>query len=139
MRSGKLVPVLLVLAITMRSRPASALVDLSGYWDPLFTEDQEERIPGPAVGDYLGLPLTDAARLAGDTGDASLLPLPEHQCTQGRSTYGFRGVGLLRIWAETDPATQAIVSIDTHIQWQEQRRRIYMDGRPHPPEYAART
>ena len=37
-------------------------MDLSGEWAPLFHEDQPERIPGPDIGDYLGLPITDAAR-----------------------------------------------------------------------------
>jgi hypothetical protein len=31
------------------------------------------------------------------------------------------------------------VKLNTHIQWQEKEREIRMDGRPHPPEYAAHT
>ncbi|HUK36369.1 MAG TPA: hypothetical protein VLV86_20775, partial [Vicinamibacterales bacterium] len=38
-------------------------MDLSGEYAPLFHEDQPERIPGPDIGDYLGLPINDAARL----------------------------------------------------------------------------
>jgi hypothetical protein len=120
-------------------RPALAQVDLSGFWDPLFSEDQEERVPGPAVGDYLGLPINGAARMRADSWDASLLTLPEHQCKPHPSTYGFRGVGLLRIWPDLDPTTQKVVKINTHIQWMEQQRAIWMDGRPHPPESAAHT
>jgi len=121
------------------SRPASAQIDLSGVWAPLFHEDQPERAPGPEIGDYAGLPITDAARMRALTWDASLLTLPEHQCKPHPSTYGFRGVGNLRIWADLDPATQQLVKINTHIQWQEQKREIWMDGRPHPPDYAAHT
>ena len=41
---------------------ASAQVDLTGNWAAVFNEDQLERVPGPALGDYLGLPITDEAR-----------------------------------------------------------------------------
>jgi hypothetical protein len=120
-------------------RPASAQVDLSGTWSPIFHEDQVERIPGPDVGDYAGLPINDAERLRGQSWDASLLTLPEHQCKPHPSTYGFRGVGNLRIWSKVDDANQQLISIRTHIQWQEQDREIFMDDRPRPPDFAAHT
>jgi glyoxylase-like metal-dependent hydrolase (beta-lactamase superfamily II) len=119
--------------------PASAQVDLTGMWAPIFHEDFQERIPGPEVGDYAGLPVNDALRLRADSWDAGLLTLPEHQCKPHPSTYGFRGVGNLRITADIDDPTQRTIKINTHIQWQEQRRQIWMDGREHPPEYAAHT
>ena len=118
---------------------ASAQLNLVGYWAPIFHEDFDERIPGPPIGDYLGLPINDAARLRAQSWDASLLSSPEHQCKPHPSTYGFRGVGTLRIWETRDPKTQALVKINTQIEWQEQRREIWLDGRPHPPEYARHT
>jgi hypothetical protein len=118
---------------------AIAQTNLIGYWNPLFHEDVDERIPGPSIGDYLGLPITDAARLRAESWDASLLSMPEHQCKPHPSTYGFRGVGVLRIWEDRDEDTQQLVKIHTHIAWQEQHREIWMDGRPHPPEYAQHT
>ena len=127
---------LLVIGV---ASPAAAQVDLSGMWAPLFHEDQVERIPGPDVGDYAGLPINDALRMRADSWDASLLTLPEHQCKPHPSTYGFRGVGNLRITTQVDDKTQSIIKLHTHIQWQEQRRDIWMDGRPHPPDYAAHT
>jgi len=129
----------LLLFATVAARPASAQIDLTGMWAPIFNEDQPERVPGPEVGDYLGLPINDAARLHAITWDASLLTVPEHQCKPHPSTYGFRGVGNLRITEEIDPANQNIVRLHTHIQWQEQKRDIWLDGRPHPPEYAPHT
>ena len=120
-------------------RPALAQIDLSGVWAPLFHEDQLERVPGPDIGDYAGLPITEAARWRADTWTASLLTLPEHQCRPHPSTYGARGVGNLHIHLQLDPPTQQLVSIGTQIQWMEQRRTIWMDGRPRPPEYAAHT
>ena len=32
-----------------------------------------------------------------------------------------------------------MIKLITHIQWQEQEREIWMDGRPHPPDFAAHT
>lgn len=133
-RTGLLV--VMALAVV---RPAAAQINLVGYWNPPYDEDWLERIPGPDVGDYLGLPITDAARKRGNTWDAGLLSLPEHQCKPHPSTYGFRGVGQLRISEDRDPASQRLIKFDTHIQWQEQHREIWMDGRPHPSEYEPHT
>ncbi|PCJ41751.1 MAG: hypothetical protein COA71_06990 [SAR86 cluster bacterium] len=110
-----------------------------GHWDPIMHEDFEERIPGPFVGDYAGLPINEAARMRADSWQPSLLTLPEHQCKPHPSTYGFRGVGNLYIWQELDPNSLALVKIGTHIRWQAQRREIWMDGRPHPDEMAPHT
>jgi hypothetical protein len=128
-----------VLAAVVVTPAAFAQVSLNGYWDPIFHEDIEERIPGPSIGDYAGLPINDAARLRAESWDASLLSLPEHQCKPHPSTYGFRGVGTLRIWEDRDPDSQQLIKIHTHIEWQEQHREIWMDGREHPPEYARHT
>jgi hypothetical protein len=128
------------VASLLVSRTASAqVVELAGVWAPLMHEDAPERAGGPEVGDYLGLPINDNMRLRGDSWQASLLTMPEHQCKPHPSTYGFRGVGNLRIWNDVDDATQALIKINTQIQWMEQKREIWMDGRAHPPAYAAHT
>lgn len=119
--------------------PAFAQVDLTGVWNPIMHEDQVERVPGPTVGDFLGLPINDAARMRGETWNASILTLSEHTCKPHPSTYGTRGVGALRIRYYHDPVTEALVKIDGQIQWMEQYREIWMDGRPRPPAYAAHT
>jgi hypothetical protein len=129
----------LCLAAAVMSVPAMAQVDLSGEWSPRFHEDQHERIPGPDIGDYLGLPINAAARMRGDTWDASLLTLPEHQCMPHPADYGPRGPAQLRFWPEYERATQKLIAWHTHISWQAPERTIWMDGRPHPPAYAAHT
>jgi len=113
--------------------------DLTGEWAPKFHEDQPERIPGPEIGDYLGLPINAAARLHADSWDASILTLPEHQCKPHPSDYSPRGPANLRIWKEIDSASQELIAYHTHISWQAPERTIWMDGRPHPPDYAAHT
>src|SRR5215475_6341152 len=121
------------------SLPALAQMDLSGEWAPQFHEDNPERLAGPDIGDYLGLPINDAARLRGESWDASLLTLPEHQCKPHPADYGPRGPANLRIWKEVDKESQQLIAYHTHISWQAPERTIWMDGRPHPPEYAAHT
>ena len=74
-----------------------------------------------------------------DAWDASLLTLPEHQCKPHPVAYGFRGPSNMRIQQEVDRQTQRVVKITIYIQWMQQYREIWMDGRPHPPEYAPHT
>ena len=131
---------LAVLALVFLGTPAFAQVDLTGIWAPLGgAEDTRERAAGPDVGDFLGLPINDASRLRGETWSASILTMYEHGCKPHPSIYGFRGVGNLRMTYNYDPVTYNITKIDTHIQWMEQKREIWMDGRPHPPAWAPHT
>ena len=119
--------------------PPTVGVDLSGEWAPRFHEDQPERIPGPDIGDYLGLPINAAARQHADAWDASILTLPEHQCKPHPADYSPRGPANLRIWREIDHDSQQLVAVHTHISWQQPERTIWMDGRPHPGEFAEHT
>src|ERR1700735_5258689 len=77
--------------------PLRAQINLTGDWTPLYTEDLEERIPGPAIGDWLGLPLNDAGRLFAESWSPSRLTLPEHQCQVHVSPYLSRGYMQLRM------------------------------------------
>src|ERR1700686_1720251 len=114
-------------------------LDLAGNWAPVMHEDQPERGAGPPLADYLGLPITDGARLFAELGDASRLTLPEHQCQVHIPSYIYRGPLNLRIWEERDPQSQRIIAIKQYISTYEQTRTIWMDGRPHPPAWAAHT
>src|SRR2546430_1886919 len=118
---------------------ASTGLDLSGNWAPLFHEDQLERIPGPALVDYLGLPITEGARQFALSWDSSRLTIPEHQCRVHVVSYIYRGPLNLRIWEEKDPQSQRLIAIKQYISTYEQWRTIWMDGRPHPPENAPHT
>ncbi len=123
----------------MAGLPVWAQIDPAGEWAPRFHEDQPERIPGPEIGDYSGLPINNAARLRGDAWDASLLTVPEHQCKPHPSDYSPRGPANLRISKLIDRDTQQVVAYQTHISWEAPERTIWMDGRPHPPDYAPHT
>ncbi len=115
-----------------------AQVDIAGVWQARVHEDFPERIPGPDLADYLGLPINDAARLRADSWDASQLTMPEFQCRPHPSDYGVRHSNV-QVWKEVDRDTQQLIAYHTHREWQAQERTIWMDGRPHPPEYAAHT
>jgi glyoxylase-like metal-dependent hydrolase (beta-lactamase superfamily II) len=112
---------------------------LDGEWSPQYHEDQDERLPGPDLGDYLGLPINDAARLRAESWNASRLTLTEEQCRVHVSPYIYRGPLDLRIWQEKDPDTQQVIAIKNYISTWSQFRTIWMDGRPHPPDYAPHT
>ena len=125
-----------VLTLGASTVPAQTLV---GNWGPINHEDAAERGAGPALVDYSGLPLTEAGRQRGLTWDAALLTMPEHQCKPHPSTYGYRGIGGPRIDRIVDPKNFSVIALTMHIPWMEQRRIVWLDGRPHPPEYAAHT
>jgi glyoxylase-like metal-dependent hydrolase (beta-lactamase superfamily II) len=125
--------------IAFLAAPAVAQRDLSGEWSALYHEDQPHRIPGPELGDYTGLPINDAARLKADSWDASILSLREHQAKPHPSTYSLRGPANIRIRKEVDPVTQELVAFELFGTFGQATRMIWMDGRPHPPAYAAHT
>jgi len=129
---------LLFLAAMLVSVPAFAQIDFSGEWAPRFYEDQPERVPGPELGDYLGLPINDAARMRADTWSASVQTLNEWQCRPHSADYIWRGPSALRISKEIDPVTRQITAF--HAEWlRSVDRTVYLDGRPHPPDYAPHT
>ena len=118
--------------------PASAQVDFSGEWAPRMWEDQPERVPGPELGDYLGVPINDAARLRAESWDASIQTLPEWQCRPHSADYIWRGPSQLRISKEVDPVSREITAF--HAEWlRSVDRAVYLDGRPRPPDDALHT
>jgi len=136
MRSG----LLLTLVVTLfGTPPALAQMDLVGEWASQFHEEQPERLGGPPIGDYAGLPLNEAGRAMADAWDAGILSVPEHQCKPHPADYSPRGPANFRLWKEVDPLTGDVLAFRTHIQWQAPERWIWMDGRPHPDEYAEHT
>ncbi|MBI4263308.1 MAG: hypothetical protein HY657_02935, partial [Acidobacteria bacterium] len=118
---------------------ASAQQTLVGNWGPIMHEDQPERGGGPPMADWAGLPLSEEGKLRAQSWNSAILTVPEHQCKPHPSTYGYRGIGGPRIDRITDPVTFQVTGLSMHIPWMEQRRTVWLDGRPHPPEFAAHT
>ncbi len=113
-----------------------AQIDLSGEWNNVFHEDQPERIPGPEIGDYLGLPITDAARMRGDIWDAG----NSHAARAPVQAAPGRDYGAPRAFQRAGSGRRSI-----HRRSRSSRRGTRtapgrlpnepstMDGRPHPP------
>jgi hypothetical protein len=128
----------IVLAAMLAAGAAHAQVNLAGVWTATYGEDWPDRIPGPELGDYGGLPLNDADRLRAKSWDASILSLPEYQCRVHPSDYA-NSFADMRMWEEIDTTTQQLIAIHLqHFAWNT-TRTIWIDGRPHPPGFAEHT
>ncbi|MGD8808696.1 MAG: hypothetical protein PVG24_03770 [Gammaproteobacteria bacterium] len=125
-----------LLAVSLAaSPPATAQMDFSGEWPVVRAQDNTDN---PHLGEYVGLPLTREAIRRAEIWDASIQSLPEWQCRPHSGAYIKRGPSNLRIWKEVDPASREIVAFQT--EWlRSTNTPIYMDGRDHPPAYAAHT
>jgi hypothetical protein len=128
----------LLLLATLVAVPASAQIDFSGEWAPRFWEDQPERVPGPELFDYAGIPISEAARLRASAWEGSLQTLPEWQCRPHSADYIWRGPSNLRISMETDPVSRETTAF--HAEWlRSVDRAVYLDGRPRPSDDALHT
>src|SRR5215831_15315161 len=120
--------------------PAFAQVDFTGVWNPRTgDEDNPERLAGPSLVEFVGIPINDYARQWGLAYRSSRLSLPEHQCQVHVVEYIHRGPLQLRMWEERDDITHQLIAIHEYISTYEQSRTIWMDGRPHPGEFAPHT
>jgi hypothetical protein len=130
----------LLFVPALLSVPAFGQADFVGQWAPLYHEDYPERIPGPELGDYMGIPINAAARLAGDSYDADRISVvAQYQCRPHGGDYRMRGLANMRVDEVRDPETQKVIGIHMRMNFQEMERTIWLDGRPHPPAYAAHT
>ena len=112
-------------------------VEITGYWADLFHEDLWDRRSGLLVGDFTGLPLTEAGKLAAASWDPGWFAIPEEQCRPHTGIYGLRGPTGLQIAKYTNPNTYEVERYDILLGLSE--RSIFMDGRPHPPAHAPHT
>src|SRR5678809_1078910 len=96
--------------------PAFAQVDFTGVWAPrVADEDNPERLAGPSLVEFLGLPINDYARQWGLAYRPGRLSLPEHICQVHVVSYIHRGPLAVRIWEERDPVTHTLIAIHEAI------------------------
>jgi len=105
--------------------------DIAGEW----RLDQGEDPGQPSLSDYLGLAFNEAGRMRADTTPESIWGTPEYQCRPHSAPHQWRGVGGTRILKELDPISRDIVGYRLQFM-RSLDRPIYLDNRPHPPEYA---
>ncbi len=142
MNRGARAAFVLVVTVTwlFAAAPASAQVDFTGVWNANTNdEDGPERVAGPSLVEFLGLPINDQARQWGLAYRPGRLSLLEHQCQVHAVHYIHRGPFSARIWEERDPVTHELIAIHEAINTYEQKRTIWMDGRPHPSPNAPHT
>jgi len=102
----------------------------------MYHEDELERTdPGSPAGDYLGIPINDDARLRADTWDGDLVSVLQHQCIPHSAVYAMRAPSALKISTVNDPASGEIVAYIIDGTYTGPRT-IWMDGRPHPSQFA---
>ena len=124
------------LAAVLTAHSAAAQIDISGVW---VSSQENYRPRGNAgIGDYTGLPLNDAGRLRADTWDASVLSQRERQA-QPHPTQYYQFRSAARIEKVLDPVTKQVVAYNLCCEFGNADRTIWLDGRPHPPDYAERT
>lgn len=120
------------------ARPAPP--DISGQWRRLTDhEDARERGPGPEIGEYWGVPLNDAARMAADTYSASWLSTSQElQCRPHPVGYEPVSPLSIHIWIDLNPVTREphAYRIQSYINGD---RLVYLDGRPRPSDIAFHT
>jgi glyoxylase-like metal-dependent hydrolase (beta-lactamase superfamily II) len=127
-----------LLTVVLTASPAIAQIDLSGEWSNLTHEDVNHR-QSVEIGDYTGLPINEAARFKAESWDEAVLATHERQCIPHVVTYAMRGQpGNIRIGKIDDPDTGQIIAYTIHGTY-GRPRTIWMDGRPHPSEYAPHT
>jgi hypothetical protein len=137
---ARLAALFLLAVVWLAGTPAFAQVDFTGVWAPnIQDEDNPERLAGPSLVEFVGLPINDYARKWGLAYRSGRLSLPEHQCQVHVVEYIHRGPLQARFWEERDPVTHQLIAIHEYISTYEQKRTIWMDGRPHPPEYVPHT
>ena len=126
------------MAAALLSGQAFGQSIFAGVWNAGYFEDWPDRFPGPELGDYAGLPLNAADRVRASSWNATILSLPDYQCRVHPSDYA-NSFADIRMWHEIDTRTQQLVAIHLqHFAWSTQRT-FWMDGRPHPPEFAEHT
>ena len=128
-----------MVALLLTATPAAAQISLVGEWTGRYQEDQQDRVPGPDLGDYTGLPINEAARRYADSWDPSRVSVLEHQCEPYSAAHIYRGPLQFRIWEEKDPDTQETIALRQYLGTYQQWRTIWLDRRPHPSEYAPHT
>jgi hypothetical protein len=127
---------LLVLLVTLWSRPTLAQVDISGMWRPLPRNQDGSGM----IGDAAGLPISAENRWSRDAWSSDDFDVAEWVCRPHSWDYGLEGpVSQVRFWPEIDQATQRVIAYHGHLSFDDQETTIWMDGRPRPPANALHT
>lgn len=128
---------ILFLLVVFPSRSVQAQVDLVGEWSP---RQALQNTNGMDIGDYTGIPINEAARFRAESYSPDQVDLPENECRPIPADMGYRVLASnFELWSDVDYETRQIIAYHTHLTWGANEETIWMDGRPHPSEYAPHT
>jgi hypothetical protein len=120
------------LAALSVALPARAEVDISGFWQRIRHE-WEQPEGGPELGDYSLYPLNEEALSRAHAYDPAIDEVQQQrQCWPHSIGYAMFSLAPMQIHQESD-------HIIFRVMANEALRTVWMDGRPHPPEYALHT
>jgi len=144
----KLVPAALLVVAGAPSLVAQAppgpgapqMVELVGSWTMVNDEERLIRIdPGPELGNFTGFPLNAAGRLKALTWNSTIQAIPEHQARPHAGSYSMRGPNPSpHIGEIIDPVSRRVIAYTLTGLFESANRTIWLDGRPHPSDYAER-
>jgi len=140
----KTAPISLTIAallVVFGARPAvSQQIDLAGMWSASLGNHEELPLrgdPGVEVGEYVGIPLNDAARQHAESWTPTMHSLLEWQGRPHPVTYAMRAPRPdFRMGAVVDPKTERLIAYTITGLFGRADRTIWLDGRPHPSKYA---
>lgn len=114
-------------------------IDFSGSWYPGRHQEAGLGTAAGSLVDYGGIPINEASRIYALSWPASRQTVKQHQCQGYVPPYYWYAPGNYRIWEERDPDSQRLVALNFYGQIAEGERKVYVDGRSHPPAYAPHT
>ena len=129
------------LAFAFGATPAlGQQVDLAGMWSATLGNHEELPLrgdPGVEVGEYVGIPLNDAARQHAESWTPTMHSLLEWQGRPHPVTYAMRAPRPdFRMGPVVDPKTERLIAYTITGLFGRADRTIWLDGRPHPSKYA---
>jgi hypothetical protein len=134
----RFVPALLaaIALCVITCRTAEAQAEITGSW----AARNHEVLAGDGLPvDFTGIPLNEEGRIRALTYSESQLSMIERQCQGWPAFYMVQGPFGLKIWSDSDPVKGNVISY-TIGAWEDRAPlTIWMDGRPHPSQYAEHT
>ncbi len=116
-------------------------VELTGSWAMTNDEETLTRIdPGPELQNFTGFPINAAGRQKALAWNSTIQAVPEHQSRPHAATYSMRGPNpAIHIGEIIDPLSRRLVAYTITGLFENANRTIWLDGRPHPSEFAEHT
>jgi hypothetical protein len=126
--------------LPVQARAQGQAVDIIGQWSGNTGTMEEQPLrgdPGVEVGEYVGMPINEAARLHADSWQPTWGSLPEWQNRPHPVTYSMRAPsGNFRLTAQYDPVYQNLIAYHIDGLFGRADRVVWMDGRVRPSKYA---